>query len=273
MIKMQNVLSLFVGSWLAVVSSLAYLGCGAAQDSMLDYAQSAENAYEHGMDKFEDKDCAAAEKSFSEVRRKFPFSRFAPLAELRIADCQYIQGSFSSAAVSYQQFLKTHPTHEEAHYAAFKRAMSYYELIPGDYGITPPPWERDQASTRDARMAFASFLKTYPKSSHWPKAKKLLGEVEDALVRHEMYVAQFYLSRADRRAAAVRLQGIRTQFPNSSLVPDAMLLQAQTYLEMAQPEKAKVVLEEIVSFFPAHHQSLRARRYLVAIDKTANGAM
>jgi outer membrane protein assembly factor BamD len=252
---------------------LATAGCGGAQDNMLGYAQSAEKAYEKGMDDFEDEDCAGAEKTFEEVRRKFPFSRFAPLAELRIADCQYIQGSFSSAAVSYQQFLKTHPTHEDAHYAAFKKAMSYYELIPGDYLITPPPWERDQASTRDARMAFDSFIKTYPGSANVPKATQLLEEVENALVRHEMYVAKFYLSRADRRAAAVRLQGIRTQFPSSSLVPEAMLLQAQTYLEMAQPDKARAVLEEIVAYFPAHYQSLRARQYLSAIDKVAGGAI
>lgn len=270
-IFLKNV-NLGLASLLVALASNLSVGCGGAQDNMLDYAQSAEKAYEKGMDDFEDEDCAAAEKAFEEVRRKFPFSRFAPLAELRIADCQYIQGSYSSAAVSFQQFIKAHPTHEDAHYAAFKKAMSYYELIPGDFIITPPPWERDQSSTRDARTSFDSFIKTYSQSPYVPKATQLLGEVEDALVRHEMYVAEFYLSRADRRAAAVRLEGIRVHFPSSSLVPDAMLLQALTYLEMGQPQNARTVLEEVIMYFPAHHQSLRARSYLASIDKTASGA-
>ena len=231
-------------------------------DSLINYTQTAEKQFSEAMDEFDDEDCATAEKLFSEVRKQFPYSRYAVLSELRLADCQFIQGNHAEAAVMYQQFVKMHPTHEEAHYAAYKQGLSYYEMIPGDWKITPPPHERDQAATRDARAAFLYFLKTYARSPWRDRAKELLGEVVDALVRHEIYVAEFYLHHDDRRAAAVRLEGISTGFPESTLVPDAMLLQAVTFMEMDETAQAEKVLKEIIERFPRRYQSLRAKDYL-----------
>lgn len=254
--------------------SVLLMSCGGSQDSdsLLDYTRTAELEFQEAMDEFDDEDCTSADEKFQDVRRKFPYSRYAVLSELRIADCQFIQGNHAEAAIAYQQFVRAHPTHEEAHYAAFKRGLSYYEMIPGDWIVTPPPHERDQAATRDARGAFSQFLKNYPGSPWRERASKLLSEVVDALVRHEMYVAEFYLSRDDRRAAAVRLEKVRVSFPESSLVPDAMFLQAITYLEMNDIVQARRVFDEIITHFPDHHQSHRARDYLDHLDrKTRSG--
>ncbi|MCP4676117.1 MAG: outer membrane protein assembly factor BamD [Deltaproteobacteria bacterium] len=241
-------------------------------DSLLDYTQTAERQFQEAMDEFDDEDCVSAEKLFLDVRKKFPYSSYAVLAELRIADCQFIQGSHAEAAVLYQQFVKAHPTHEEAHYSSYRRGLCYHEMIPGDWVITPPPHERDQAATRDARAAFTRFLKTYPRSPWRDRAEELRQEVVDALVRHEMYVASFYLSRDDRLAASVRLEGIRKHFPESSLVPDAMFMHAVTFIKMNRKEEATRVFNEIITHFPDHHQSLRAKDYLKHLAEKTRGA-
>jgi outer membrane protein assembly factor BamD len=259
---------------IVAVSMLFLFSCkrGKDSDSILNYTASAERKYIEAMDEFYDEDCTSAEKLFQKIRKSYPYSRFAVLAELHMADCQFIQDNFSEAAVQYQQFVKAHPTHEDADYAAYRRGLSFYEMIPKDWVITPPPHERDQASTRDAREAFSSFLKNYPKSTWRERATELLDEVETALVRHEMYVARFYLSREDRLAAAVRLEGIRNDFPGSGLVPDAMLMQAVTFLQMNQVDNARRVFEEIITYFPNHHQSKRAKDYLRHLDLKIRGA-
>lgn len=248
-----------------LVAAAASLGGCAASESeqmLLEYSRSAEQLYEEGMEEFDDEDCVDAEKVFQDVRRLYPYSRFATLAELRIADCHFVQGNHAEAAVSYQQFIKAHPTHEDAHYAAFRRGESFFEMIPNDWVITPPPHERDQAATRDARSSLSHFVRTYPRSEHVERAEEILAEVVDALVRHEMYVAEFYLSRDQKNAAAVRLEVIPKKFPDSSLVPDAMFLQAKVYLEMDRRYDAERVFREIIERFPDHHQSLRAKDYL-----------
>jgi outer membrane protein assembly factor BamD len=243
------------------------------EDSLLSYTQRAEKHFQAAMDEFDDEDCSDAEPLFQSFIKEFRFyERYAKLAELRLADCQYIQDKFAEAAVSYDQFVKTYPSHPDAHYAAFRKGLCYYRMIPGDWIITPPPHERDQTATRDARSAMATFLQTYPESPWRGWARNILDEVEDALVRHEMYVAEFYLSRDDRRAAAVRLEGVLASFPRSRLVPDAMFMQAVTYLEMGDPYKARLVFESIEKHFPDHHQSLRARDYLRHLDEMGRAA-
>jgi outer membrane protein assembly factor BamD len=236
-------------------------------DSLLDYSQSAERLFVDAMDEFDDKDCVSAEPKFQEVRRQFPYSRYAVLSELRIADCQFMQDNHAEAAVLYEQFVAAHPTHEEAHYAAFRRGLSFVKMIPKDVFILPASYERDQSATRDARNALNRFLQTYPKSQWRDEAEVLLRDVVDALVRHEIYVAKFYLARDDKVAAAVRLEKVRENFKESTLVPDAMFLQAMTYLELDKIEEATRVLGEIITYYPTHYQSLMAKDYLNHLGK------
>ena len=244
--------------------SFSVLACGGSQtdDELLDYSKSAERLFLEAKDEFDDQDCVSAEPKFQDVRRKFPYSRYAVLAELRIADCQYIQDNHAEAAVLYEQFVAAHPTHEEAHYAAYRRGLSFVKQIPKDVFILPASYERDQSATRDARNTLKRFLLTYPKSKWRGDAEKRLREVVDALVRHEMYVAKFYLGKDDKIAAAVRLEKVRDNFEESSLVPDAMFMQAMTYLELNKPKEAKRVLGEIITYYPTHYQTLRAKAYL-----------
>lgn len=270
---MRGSSNIVVGLWAAAIAA-ASAACAESQSEelLLEYSRSAEQLYEEGMEDFDDEDCVDAEKTFQDVRRLYPYSRFASLAELRIADCHFIQGNHAEAAVAYQQFIKAHPTHEDAHYAAFKRGVSFYEMIPSDWVITPPPHERDQAATRDARTSLMHFIRTYPRSEHVEHAEEILAEVVDALVRHEMYVAEFYLSRDQKNAAAVRLEVIPKKFPDSSLVPDAMFLQAKVYLELNRYADAKRVFGEIIERFPDHHQAIRARDYLQHLGVTPPAA-
>jgi outer membrane protein assembly factor BamD len=248
------------------VAAIAALGTGCAakqgKGGVLDYSRSAKELFDTAMEEFDDEDCTEAEKLFEDVRRKFPYSKYAVDAELRIADCKFSDGSHAEAAVAYQQFIKAHPTNVDADYAAFRRGIAFVEQIPGDFFIMPPSHERDQAATRDARDAFSSFLRTYPESRFRERAGEELVRVVDALVRHEMYVAQFYLSRDLRKAASVRLEGIWVSFPESTLVPDAMFLQATTFLEMGEPGEAKRIFAEIARHYPEHYQTKRAKDYL-----------
>jgi len=247
-----------------LVFSILITACAFAKkkDSLLDYSKTAELQFIDAMDDFDDRDCTAAEPKFQDVRKDFPYSSYAVLAGLRIADCQFIQGNHAEASILFEQFLKGHPTHEDAHYAAYKKGLCYYEMIPSDIFVMPPSHERDQSATRDARMAFSQFLRVYQSSSHRESAIEILSEVVDALVRHEIYVARFYLRRDDRRAAAVRLEKVRVNFAESTLVPDAMFLQSMIYLKMDKVADAKKVLNEIITYYPKHYQSQRAKEYL-----------
>lgn len=99
-----------------------------------------------------------ATTGFSEVKTKFPYSRYAALADLRLADTHFEQGKYIEAVDAYRSFLKYHPTHPEAVYAMLQIAESYYQQIPTDWWFLPPGAEKDQANTRLAISAFRDLL-------------------------------------------------------------------------------------------------------------------
>ncbi|MCS6858439.1 MAG: hypothetical protein NZM37_12055, partial [Sandaracinaceae bacterium] len=66
------------------------IGCGGAQKGpALSYAESARLDYEQALAAFRDRDCLTAIPLFQRVRREYPYTRYAPLAELRLADCEF----------------------------------------------------------------------------------------------------------------------------------------------------------------------------------------
>lgn len=233
--------------------------------SYLDYSESARILYSDALRAFDRERWTEAQRMFGNVIAEFPYSKYAPLAELRTADCSFELGSHAEAAVGYQHFIKLYPTHPDAHYAAFKKGEAYYAQIPSDWFLTPPAFEKDQTATRDARAALGHFLRVFKNSEYVPKATELYEEVEAALVRHEMYVAAFYLKREKKKAAAVRLESVERQFPNSPVIPDAMFLKAITFLELGKKSEALETFALIIDLFENHAQAKRAQKYIDAL--------
>ncbi|MBN2529970.1 MAG: outer membrane protein assembly factor BamD [Deltaproteobacteria bacterium] len=231
----------------------------------MDYSESARILYKDAVRRFDRERWTEAQNMFSEVKAQYPYSKYAPLSELRIADCAFELGSHAEAAVGYQHFLKLYPTHPEAQYAAFRKGESYYAQIPADWFLSPPSYEKDQTATKDARAALGHFLKSYTNSPHTKAAKEMYEEVEAALVRHEMYVASFYLRRNKKKAAAVRLESVERQYPNSPVIPDAMFLKAITLLAIGKDADAVKTFKQIILMFEDHAQAQRARKYLKAL--------
>ena len=86
--------------------------CGGATKSArpVSYRETARSNYERGLAELKDDNHAEAAKFFNFVKNKFPFSRFATLAELGLADTLFAQEKFSGAVDAYQLFVKFHPS-------------------------------------------------------------------------------------------------------------------------------------------------------------------
>src|SRR5580658_10840032 len=63
---------------------------------------------------------------FQFVKSKYPFSMYAALSDLRIADTKFAQKKWLDAASAYEVFIRLHPRHEEVGYASFKVGSSYF---------------------------------------------------------------------------------------------------------------------------------------------------
>lgn len=156
----------------------------------------------------------------NEIRHRFPQSRFAALAELKTGDMEFKQENYTEAAASYKVFVELYPNHAEAAYAAYQRALSYYN-------DTPDVEARDQGTARDANEVAEQLIARYPKSEYVPKAKELIVKGRRKLALKEAYVARFYERRGAKTAALKRWQLLLKDYADLKADPESAGLMAE----------------------------------------------
>ena len=247
-----------------------FAGCASGPRTPVTYADQAEAAYADALEDFFDDDCLIAEPAFEEVKRKYPYSRFAALSELRAADCRYRQGKYAEAIQSYQQFIRYHPSHEEVPYAHFQVATGHFEQTPSDWLLEPPAYERDQRFTRDALRLLRRFILNYPEHPLVARAQQLVTQSVELLADHELYVANFYLDRDAPEAAVGRLRTLLRSYSGASQAPDALLLLGRTYRTLERTSEAQTAYRELLTRFPKSAQAERAREQLADMGSPAS---
>jgi len=131
------------------------LGACASTPDEVDEVPSAEGYFQEGMRVlegrrilliFRDVNYPRAIELFQEVIDNYPYSEFATLAELKIADVYFEQERFEEAGSYYQDFVELHPTHERVDYALYRQGLSAHERVKSA--------DRDQTATKDAIEQF-----------------------------------------------------------------------------------------------------------------------
>ena len=214
----------------------------------LTYTEDAHKAYLEAMKAFESKDWEDARALFSEVKRLFAYSRYARLAELRIADIDFEQGKYSDAIAGYRGFIKGHRGDQNVEYAKYRISKALYLDI-SDTLFLPPAEERDQANTRDAYNELKAFTRRFPRSRYRIEVEYMLEVVTQRLVRHELYVAHYYLKKDNFKAVVARIDYALDHFPGSVLDAEALVLKGETLLKMQKYAEAKEVFVTVVRDF------------------------
>jgi outer membrane protein assembly factor BamD len=241
---------------------------GSAPTGKVEYSVSAQQNYERGVKELEEKDWVAAAKYFSFIKARFPYSRYAVLAELRMADAEFGAGHYLQAVDSFKMFIKLHPTHEMVSngYANFRIGEAYTKMLSDDFWLLPPSHEKDQSATIDAERELRSFLKKYPESPYRKKGADLLQKVALKLARHEWYVANFYWERGRSMGTVLRLRRLIERYPGVGYDGDALWLLGQAYLKVDMPDRARSSWEKLVSEHPEHKRAGDARSALAKLS-------
>jgi outer membrane protein assembly factor BamD len=258
--------------------------------SALSYTADAKKAYDAAMEEFQAHNWLEAQTLLREVRRKYAYSKYAKLAELRLADSDFEQDKFAEAIRGYRQFVHDHRSDTaEVSYARSRIAEAQYRQI-SDSFLLPTADERDQGVILDSFKELKGYLHDYPDSDESAHIRDLLGDVTARLVRHELYVARFYLARDNYEAAVLRIQyalrnfasgpqyrepkkrvpgraGLKLRGPrvdgvDSGLEAEALLLLGETYLKMHKWQDARGAFNAIVRDYPRSPLIVQAENYL-----------
>ncbi|MBU1277471.1 MAG: outer membrane protein assembly factor BamD [Proteobacteria bacterium] len=168
---------------------------------------------------------------FQALKDRFPYSRFALLADLRVGDAYYKSQRYEEATLAYEDFIRLHPKNDAVPYAIYQMGMVYYDQM-----LTP---DRDPSNARKAMEAFQRLMKQYPGSEWAVRAQPRTQEAIRRLAAHDMVVGKYYFNTKHYRAAMGRFKRVLTVYPDVGLYNEAM-----NYLRQAQEQWSKLPKRE-----------------------------
>lgn len=249
------------------------LGCekGAREPmSAAQYQKSAQEAYDHALRKFFAKDWINALALMQDVKRDFPGTRVARMAQLRIADSHFHQSAYPEAITAYREFLRDFPSDGEVPYARYRIILCLFESR-GESITAPPLEERDLANIRDADRAILEFQRDYPDYEEKDRVRYMQLWVRGMLARHELYVARFYLKESNWVAALSRTEYTLATYSDTGLEPEVLVLLGETRLKKGDLGLARAAFERVLNEYPDSPFAEPARRFLARMGRSGEG--
>lgn len=192
--------------------------------------KTANELVKEGMAYYDDGSYTKAIKSFEQLRDWYPFSKYAILAELKIADAHYNLSEYDDAIRAYKEFEQLHPRNEAIPFVLYRIGRSYYNQI--------DTVDRDQSSTEMAVGALKRLMKQFPDSMYSGFAKGHLRECYESLAGHEFYVGVYYYRMKHYPAALKRFETIIQNYPDMGIHQEALVYIANCEALIRQEEEA-----------------------------------
>ncbi len=238
-----------LGAGLAVLTIALLCGCATAPTE--EELPSAESYYQRGLETlkgrtvfffFEDVDYPKAIEAFQEVIDNYPYSEYAVLSELAIANIHFERGQFEEAASYYHDFVELHPTHPQVGFALYQNGLcSYHQMRDAD---------RDQAPTREAAAQFRALLERFPDSPLAADARMKLAETENRLAAHILEIGDFYYGDRDYHSAARRYRMALTEYPDHGDRARTMVHLGISLARLKRYAEAEAVLRRALELQP-----------------------
>ena len=215
---------------LAALTVLASCGGGGPDNIPLENFTAAE-IYQRGEFELEKRRPDDAAQIFSEIERLYPYSEWAKRALIMQAFSYHKDADYANSRASAQRYLDFYPADEDAAYAQYLLALSYYDQI-DDIG-------RDQGLTFQALQALRVVIERYPNSDYARSSVLKFDLAFDHLAAKEMEIGRFYQKRGNFTAAANRFRVVVEQFQTTTQTAEALHRLVESYLALGLEAEAQ----------------------------------
>lgn len=220
--------AVLVASLLASCNSIR----GRVERGELDYENyTAQHIFERGEYDLSRRNYDLAAQSFSEIERLYPYSELTKRAVIMQAYSYHLEKDYESSRAAAQRYIDFYPTDEDAAYAQYLLALSYYDQI-DEVG-------RDQGLTFLALQELRKVIEVYPDSEYARSAILKFDLAFDHLASKEMEVGRFYLKRDHFSAAINRFRVVVEDFQTTSHTPEALHRLVEAYLSLGLVNEAQ----------------------------------
>ncbi len=241
-LRSRRALRLTAALSLAAVLAACSIFGGKDEDSVAMPDIPADKLYNEGLFYLNDGKYSTAAEKFEEVDKQHPYTEWARKALVLNAYSHYAQGDYDEAITNARRYLTLHPGSEDAAYAQYILAMSYYNEI--------PDISRDQQRTRRALLALQEISDKYPKSEYAEPARQRIVVARDQLAGKEMDVGRYYLNQRNYIGAINRFRAVISEYQNTRHVEEALMRVAESYLALGVVNEAQTAAAVLGHNFP-----------------------
>lgn len=203
---MKNLFLLF-----AIVLLLS--GCSLFGTSR-EMEKTADELVSEGSSAFVSSDYKTAVKAYTNLKDWYPFSKYAILAELKIADAHYELEEYDEAILAYEEFEKMHPKNEAVPYIIYRMGLCWFNQL--------ATVDRDHTPAKNSLIQFNRLIDQFPESDYAAQARGNIQKCLDNLSGHELYVANFYFKTKKYKAALKRYEDLVQNYPDSKESKEAL---------------------------------------------------
>lgn len=168
---------------------------------------------------------------FAEIERLYPYSEWAKRALIMQAFAYHQDADYPNSRSAAQRFIDFYPDDDDAAYAAYLLALSYYDQI-DDVG-------RDQGLTFQALQSLRAVIERYP-DSEYARASILKFDLAfDHLAGKEMEIGRYYLKRKHYTASINRFRVVVEDFQTTTHTAEALHRLVESYLSLGLTDEAQ----------------------------------
>ena len=168
---------------------------------------------------------------FGEVERLYPYSGWAKRAVIMQAFAHHKAKDYENSRSAAQRYIDFYPADEDAAYAQYLLALSYYDQI-DDVG-------RDQGLTFQALQALRGVIERYPDSEYVNTSILKFDLAFDHLAAKEMEIGRYYLKRDHFPAAINRFRVVVEDFETTTHTAEALHRLVESYLSLGLTDEAR----------------------------------
>ncbi|MDA3917071.1 MAG: outer membrane protein assembly factor BamD [Deltaproteobacteria bacterium] len=191
---------------LLVTTLFLFTGCSLFEPSH-EMEKNAEELVSDGSSAFAAGDYKDAVKAYTDLKDWYPFSKYAILAELKIADSHFHLEEYDEAILGYEEFEKMHPKNDAIPYVIYQTGLCWFKQL--------DTVDRDSSPARNSLTQFNRLINQFPENEYAKKAEKNIKECVANISGHELYVANFYMKTKKYKAALKRYEYIVEHYPGS----------------------------------------------------------
>ncbi len=221
----------FLGAFLLLTVLAACSGGLSADRTQSLEAFAPEQIFERGEFELSRSRTDDAAYYFSEVERLYPYSSWAKRALIMQAYSFHQGKDYPNSRAAAQRFIDFYPADEDAAYAQYLLALSYYDQI-DEVG-------RDQGLTFQALQALRTVIEVYPDSEYATTAILKFDLAFDHLAGKEMEIGRYYLRRSHFTAAINRFRVVVEDFQTTSHTAEALFRLIEAYLSLGLTDEAQ----------------------------------